>query len=379
MISKPLARNYNMSVSGNKQHKIVDMRSDTVTRPSQAMKDAMMKCAVGDDVYGDDPTITYMQESMADFFGKEAALYVPSGTQSNLIAMLTSCKRKGDSAILGDKCHIYMYERGSLASIGNVMPQVLPTLGDGTFDMNALAKAFPPPTEHIAQPAVISLENSHGGVMGAPVPLDFVKQVKKLAKKHKVRMHLDGARILNALVEQKISPKEYVEDFDTVSFCLSKGMGCPLGSVLMGTKKDIAFANNMRKMVGGGMRQAGLTAACALVALEDWEEVLSLDNSNARYLANELNSNVDGISVNMDTVHTNMFAFVIDEQLTKKRKGKKSIDHFGLAKDLAEKHNVHFLPSFYNDAIRVVTHRDVNTEDCARAKKAIEEELKQYM
>ena len=168
--------------------------------------------------------------------------------------MMTSCRSKGDSVLLGDKCHIYQYERGGVAAIGSIFPQAVPNLADGTFDLDVLQKLIPPPTEHIAQPTVISLENSQGGCSGATIPLKFVKQVKKIARKAKLRMHLDGARLLNALVEQKIAPSEYVKDFDTISFCFSKGMGCPVGSVLVGKQKDIEYAHNIRKMVGGGMR-----------------------------------------------------------------------------------------------------------------------------
>ena len=179
---------------------VVDLRSDTVTRPSARMKEVMVNCALGDDVYGQDPTVNYVEGVMAKFFGKEAAVYMPSGTQSNLCAMLTNCREKGESALLGDKCHIYNYERGGIAGVAGIFPQVVPNLADGTFDLNVLQKLIPPPTEHIAQPTVICLENSQGGCSGAPVSLEFVKSVKKIAKKNKLRMHLDGARLLNALV-----------------------------------------------------------------------------------------------------------------------------------------------------------------------------------
>jgi threonine aldolase len=185
-------------------------------------------------------------------------------------------------------------------------------------------------------------------------------------------MHLDGARLLNALVEQKISPEEYVKPFDTVSFCLSKGMGCPLGSVLLGSEKDIWFARNMRKLVGGGMRQAGLTAACALVALEDWEEKLSEDNANARFLASELDKHP--LITCPSIVQTNMFSFSLDKKITKKG----GYDHISFCGLLKEKYNILVFPSFQNDAIRVVTHRDVNRDDMVHTAKAIFEEIKEF-
>jgi threonine aldolase len=172
--------------------------------------------------------------------------------------------------------------------------------------------------------------------------------VKKIAKKAKLRLHLDGARLFNALVEQKISPKEYCADFDTVSFCLSKGMGCPLGSVLMGSEEDIYYARNIRKMVGGGMRQAGMTAACALVALEDWEEKLSADNANARFLAHALATEVEGINCDESVCQTNMFVFSMDKSITnpKRSSGKQKIDHIGLSKILREQYNILTFPTF---------------------------------
>lgn len=186
-------------------------------------------------------------------------------------------------------------------------------------------------------------------------------------------MHLDGARLLNALVEQQIHPVEYCKDFDTVSFCLSKGMGCPLGSVLLGSEKDIWFAKNMRKMVGGGMRQAGMTAACAMIALEDWEEVLARDNANARMFAKELGDDVEGVTCDSTVVQTNIFAFVLEPRV------EKHIDHFTLVKKLREEHDILMFPSFQNDAIRVVTHRDVSTEDLYHLKGVIQSVLKPYL
>ena len=209
---------------------------------------------------------------------------------------------------------------------------------------------------------MICLENSQGGCNGAKIPLKFVKKVKSIARKHKLRMHLDGARLLNALVEDDIEPQEYAKSFDTVSFCLSKGLGCPLGSVLVGSHEDIEEARNLRKMIGGGMRQAGLTASCALVALEDYKDKLALDNSNARLLAKELNS-LDGVSCDESSVHTNMFVFATDESPLKPDKDGNKLDHPTLCLKLKEEFGTLTFPWLSSPGVRVVTHRDVNTED----------------
>jgi len=185
-------------------------------------------------------------------------------------------------------------------------------------------------------------------------------------------MHLDGARLLNALVEQEIAPEVYCSDFNTVSFCLSKGMGCPIGSVLLGSEKDIWYARNMRKMLGGGLRQSGMTAVCALVALEDWEEKLKEDNANARWIAKELND-LQGVSCDVEGVHTNMFNFMLDPKIAKK------LDHASLCGVLREKHDILTFPSFQNDAIRIVTHRDVDAKDMEITRDAIKSVLKDYV
>ena len=260
---------------------------------------------------GDEPTVIAMQEQMAAFFGKEAALLMPSGTMSNLVSLMTNVRTKGHTAIIGRKCHIHDYERGGMAALGSIFPHVISVKSDGTFDLKELEACVPIENEHLARPAVICMENSHGCCNGAAVPLSHVKDVAKIAKKHKLRMHLDGARLLNALIASNDDPKEYTSYFTTVSFCLSKGMGCPIGSVLLGTHEDMKFAKNIRKMLGGGLRQAGIIAACMQVAMEDWRKVLTADNANCKWAAKAINS-IDGASVDLASVHTNMFSFVLD-------------------------------------------------------------------
>ena len=266
----------------------IDLRSDTVTRPSQKMRDAMATCKVGDDVYKDDPTINKLEFEIAKLFGKEEALFVPSGTMSNLIAFMINVRGKGEGAILGSLSHVYNIERGGISALGGIHPIIVPNKPDGTMDLNQLAYIIPPNSIHLSQPRVIALESSHNICNGRVLKLDFIKEVKKIANKHKLRFHLDGARALNAAVALNIDPAVMVEDFDTVNFCLSKGMGCPVGSLVMGTKQDIEFARVIRKMLGGAMRQAGVLATCGLVSLEDWKQKLKVDNDNALWLAKEM-------------------------------------------------------------------------------------------
>ena len=249
------------------------------------MKEAMLTCPLGDDVWSTDPTVNALQDQMADFFGKEQALIFPSGTQSNLTALMTHCRHKGDGAIMGSKSHIYKYERGGSAALGGIFPHVIDNLPDGTFSLHHLKSMIPPAIEHLPQPRVICLENSQGGCNGAAIPIEFAERVKEVAEEAGVKMHLDGARLLNALIASDYSPKAYCQHFDTISFCFSKGMGCPIGSVLVGSRAEMAVAREARKLLGGWMRQAGILAACMQVAMEDWEEKLRVDNENCAYVA----------------------------------------------------------------------------------------------
>jgi threonine aldolase len=218
------------------------------------MREAMKNAEVGDDVYRDDPTVNRLQEEIAKLFGKEDSVFVPSGTMSNLISMMVNVRIKGEAAILGSNSHIYCIERGGISAIGSIHPIVVNNKPDATFDLKELEYIIPPNSEHLPQPRVIALESSHNICNGRVLPLDYIKKVKKIAKKHKLRMHLDGARGLNAVTYLGVEPAEMVKDFDTVNFCLSKGMGCPIGSMVIGTKEDMAFARILRKLLGGQMR-----------------------------------------------------------------------------------------------------------------------------
>ncbi len=262
----------------------IDLRSDTVTLPSQAMRTVMAAADVGDDVYGDDPTVNRLQAVTAEMFGYEAGLFAPSGTQSNLIALMLHCQR-GDEYLVGQEAHTYKYEGGGAAVLGSIQPQPIANQPDGSIALADIAAYIKPDDMHFAPTRVLALENTIGGrVLGA----EYMAAATGLAKSRGLATHLDGARIWNAAVKQGISLREAVKGFDTVSVCLSKGLGAPVGSVLLGPKAIIEKGKRWRKMLGGGMRQAGILAAAGLYALEHNIERLADDHANAAALAKGL-------------------------------------------------------------------------------------------
>ena len=281
--------------------KIIDLRSDTVTRPTEAMRRAMLAAELGDDVYGEDPTVNRLQELVAEMTGKEAALFVPSGTQGNLLAILSHCQR-GEEYIAGQQAHCYRYEAGGAAVFGGVQPQPIDFEANGSLDLAKVAAAIKPIDDHFAITRLLCLENTRGGRV---LPLDYQAEASTFAKQHGLKLHLDGARVFNAAVSQQVPLSRIAQYYDSVSICLSKGLGAPVGSVLVGSSELIARAHRWRKMAGGGMRQAGVLAAAGIHALENNIERLAEDHRNAGELAAGL-SGIDGLDVDMDAVETNM-------------------------------------------------------------------------
>jgi threonine aldolase len=261
-----------------------DFRSDTVTRPSQPMRAAMAAAPVGDDVFGDDPTVTRLEDETAEMFGKEAALFMPSGTQSNLAALMAHCGR-GDEYIVGQAAHCYRWEAGGAAVLGSIQPQPIANQPDGTLLLSDIAAAVKPDDSHFARTRLLALENTIGGAVLSP---GYMRQATEVARQHGLSCHLDGARIFNAAIALGSPVADLAEPFDTVSVCLSKGLGAPVGSVLVGPADLVAKARRLRKMLGGGMRQAGILAAAGLYALKHNVERLAEDHLNARRLANGL-------------------------------------------------------------------------------------------
>lgn len=278
----------------------LDLRSDTVTRPSAAMRAAMNAADVGDDVYGDDPTVNRLQEYAADLFGYEAAMFAPSGTQSNLAALLAHCGR-GDEYLVGQEAHTYKYEGGGAAVLGSIQPQPIINQADGSLALADIDAGIKPDDIHFARTRLLALENTIGGRV---LPLEYIKQATDLAHRRGLATHLDGARLCNAAVKLGVSPRAAVAGFDSVSICLSKGLGAPVGSVLCGSRALIKEATRWRKMLGGGMRQAGMIAAGGLYALEHNIARLAEDHDNAAYFAAEL-SKLKGIAVSAP--QTNIF------------------------------------------------------------------------
>lgn len=258
-----------------------DFRSDTVTRPTPAMRAAIADAVVGDDVFGDDPTVKRLEERAAAMLGKEAALFVPTGTQSNLIALMAHCER-GDEYIVGQSAHCYRWEAGGAAVLGSIQPQPLTNQPNGTLLLSDIEAAIKPDDPHFARTRLLALENTTGGKI---LPQDYVIEATALARKHGLACHLDGARLFNAAVASGVSAETLARPFDTVSVCLSKGLGAPVGSVLIGPAALIAKGRRLRKMLGGGMRQAGILAAAGLHALEHHVTRLADDHANAKLLA----------------------------------------------------------------------------------------------
>ncbi|MDQ2070232.1 low-specificity L-threonine aldolase [Natronospira sp. AB-CW4] len=263
---------------------MIDLRSDTVTRPTAAMRDAMMAAEVGDDVYGEDPTVNRLEALAAERLGLEAGLFLPSGTQSNLAGLLAHCQR-GDEYIVGHNAHTYQYEGGGAAVLGGIQPQPLPLDDRGCMDPAAVVAAIKPDDAHFARTRLLCLENTW---WGRPLPMDYLDRMQALARDHGLAFHLDGARVFNAAVSHGVPVADITARFDSVSFCLSKGLGAPVGSVLCGSTSLIHEARRWRKVLGGGMRQAGILAAAGIHALEHHVDRLADDHRRAAWLADEL-------------------------------------------------------------------------------------------
>ena len=283
----------------------MDFRSDTVTRPTPAMRAAMAAAPVGDDVFGDDPSVNALQEEVAALLGFEAALFVPSGTQSNLIGVMTHCAR-GDEVILGQEAHTFRYEAGGGAALGSVQPQPLDNAADGTIPVAAIEAAIKPEDSHFARTRLIALEDTLGGKV---LPEGYVATVRALADRRRLAMHLDGARLWNAAVKRKVAPRGIAQGFDSVSVCLSKGLGAPVGSLLCGTRDFIRTAHRWRKMLGGGMRQAGILAAAGRYAIAHHVARLAEDHANAATLAEGLAKHG---ALRVTPPQTNMFFVDVD-------------------------------------------------------------------
>lgn len=335
----------------------IDLRSDTVTVPTPAMREAMATAPVGDDVFGEDPTVNALEEAAAERFGKEAGLFVVSGTMGNLTAVLTHCGR-GEEMILGKQSHIFRYEVASAAAYGGIQPNTFDVRADGTMDVEAMRAAVRPVNVHFPTTRLICLENSHGGAWGAPVSLAFTEQVAEIARDYGLALHIDGARIFNAAAALGIDVAELTAPADTVSICLSKGLCAPVGTVLVGSRAFIDRARRIRKSLGGGMRQAGIIAAAGLIGLREMSLRVGEDHANARALAEGL-AVIPGITLDLGLVRTNMVFFTLTADAP--------LDADRLSARLAEEYGILMRPYSSADRnFRLVTHYYITRQEVTR-------------
>lgn len=329
--------------------KTIDLRSDTFTTPCTKMKEAMFQACVGDDVYGEDPSVNLLEKTIAKLTNKEAALFTSSGTQANLLALLAHCKR-GEEYICGQEAHIYKYEAGGAAVLASIQPQPLDFKKDGSLALKKIKETIKPKDSHYAQSKIICLENTHDGKV---LSLSYLKKAKNFAKENNLLLHIDGARVFNAAVHLDVDVSEIIQYADSVSICLSKGLGAPVGSLLVGSKSFIDEARRYRKMLGGGMRQAGYLAAACLYALEHNINDLKKDHQNAKELKKELKKIKDIKIISNDT---NMLFIEV-------KNSQKLLTY------LKEKN---ILISGYGK-LRLVTHRDISKKDIQKVIKAFKD------
>ncbi|KAA3648123.1 MAG: low-specificity L-threonine aldolase [Chloroflexi bacterium] len=290
---------------------IIDLRSDTVTKPTPAMREAMAQAKVGDDVYGEDPTVNQLQELAAEMTGMQAAILVPTGTMGNLSSLLAHCDR-GDEVILGHLAHTFLYEAGGMAALGGIHPHQLRNQADGTLLLDDIRNAIRPDDVHDPPTKLITLENTHNRCGGVALSVDYTQSVVEIAREHNLKLHIDGARLFNAAVALGVSAGELVAGADSVTFCLSKGLSAPVGSMVCGSNEFIKRVHRMRKMLGGGMRQAGIVAAAGIVALQQMVERMADDHHRANELAEGLGA-IEGIHI--DSQDTNMVYISLTEEV----------------------------------------------------------------
>ncbi len=344
--------------------KSIDLRSDTVTLPTSEMREAIYQAELGDDVFGEDPTINRFEKMAAERVGKEAALFVASGTMGNLVCSLTHCAR-GEEVILGDKSHMFLNEAGGMSTLGGIHPHTVANQPDGTIRLEDVEGAVRGSNVHFPRTRLICLENTHNSCNGAALPAEYIESVAALAKSHGLSLHMDGARIFNAAVALEVDVKELTRSVDSVSFCLSKGLSAPVGSVVCGSSEFIAEARRTRKVLGGGMRQAGIIAAAGIVAVEKMVERLKEDHANARRLAEGIDK-IEGLSIDLTVVQTNIVYF----ELVSDR-----IDVEAFLMRLGEK-EIKLLRIGGPRRFRVVTHYGIEAEDIDVTLKALKEVMK---
>ena len=327
---------------------VIDLRSDTVTRPTLNMRSANLHCSYGDDVYQEDPTVNNLESNIAEFFGKEKALFFPTGTMANLTALLTWCEKRGSEIILGNKSHIFLFEQSGASQIGGIGYSVLQNKHDGTIDIEHIRKAIRDDDIHEPITSLIAIENTHNACGGKILPISYLNDLQILAKEHNLPVHLDGARLWNALEEYMHSASEVASYVDSLSVCLSKGLGAPIGSLLVGNEMFINKARRIRKVLGGGMRQTGFIASAGLIAFDDFKSgILKQDHINAKKIANcIIESSHFSLS---STIQTNI---IVLKKNTYSYSDKEVCNFF-------KKYNI-FISLWDENLFRIVIHRDIS-------------------
>ena len=345
--------------------KTIDLRSDTVTKPTPEMRKAMAEAEVGDDVYRDDPTLNRLEELAAGMLGKEAAIFVPSGTMGNLIALIVHCRR-GEEVIVGNQSHIYLNEAGGMSALGGIQPCPVPNQADGSLLLDDILASIRSVDVHHPITRLICLENTQNICGGVPLTADYTRQVSELAHQNGLLLHVDGARIFNAAVAQSVSTRDLVDPADSVMFCLSKGLAAPVGSILAGSQTFISRARHIRKMLGGGMRQAGVLAAAGIVSLEKMTKRLAEDHDRARKLAQGLRQ-IDGLAVDRESPHTNMVYMNLADGVGK---------NTAQVSEIMRSYGV-LLDAENNRRFRLVTHYEIDDEAVDRTVDSFRQVLKQ--
>ena len=331
-------------------NKIIDLRSDTVTLPSDEMRQSIANADLGDDVFQEDPTINQLESKSSELFGKEAAIFVPSGTMGNLASILAHCDR-GTEIILGHKSHTFLYEGGGISAFGGIHSRQLPNQDDGTLDVEEIKSAIRTENDHFPKTSAIGLENTHNMCFGMPLSVEYMNSVALIAKENGLKLHIDGARIFNAAVALNVAVKDLVENADSVTFCLSKGLAAPVGSVVCGGEKFIYQVRRNRKALGGGMRQAGILAAAGLLSLNLAESQLLEDHKNAKLLAEGI-AQINGLTLDEKKVQTNIIYFGLNSL---KLTGSQLVSKM-------ENRGIKFFETSPN-IFRLVTHYGITKED----------------
>ena len=353
--------------------KIIDLRSDTVTMPTEEMLEAIIEAKLGDDVFREDPTVNKLEEKAANMLGKEAGLLVPSGTMGNLVSILSHCQR-GTEILLGDKSHTFYYEAGGISAFGGIHSRQLKNEPDGTINIDDIQSAIRTENVHFPNTSAITLENTHNLCNGSPLSPAYIKDVAQVAHDNDMKLHIDGARIFNAAAALDVNVKTLVADSDSTTFCLSKGLAAPIGSVICGSEEFIYHARRNRKALGGGMRQAGIIAAAGIVSLDKMIIKIQEDHKNTQLLAEGI-VNIEGLSIIKENIKSNILYFDIEKGRTRSMKlAKQTINKNEYPFDIIL-NNIYFLETSPS-RFRLVTHYGITEEDIEKTLMIIKEMVK---